>query len=375
MSSTTPLPVTPPRAHRRGSEVRDLEAGVAAEANPNRGPAINATPVATALSATETNPFLQSGVRDRILMLSSRRPKNQAKERRDRVETALEPLCDTAPFVLMCTGDPESAVVVPVAIGENADAVDQWTAIQNTSRKYVSRWRSWVSPARLELVTIRIVGPHETRAKAFQGIFEPADVAARLSLLRKEASELRSYITGPTELDEDFETRCWHDTSSDRVNHSHFCDDAVDIVEGDDWYCKVQYQRDRLEEISKLELIPTWPMFLAEPSLAWGNDLLLEDWIYHSTTTIIPSRKRKVIHSVAQIEFTGFRLSEWPYGRQNVVPRPSVVGGIVTFCVIIFVARVIHGDWGVAYTAGAFFVALAGVFSTWVAGQSSNPDR
>ncbi|WDK12616.1 hypothetical protein CGRA01v4_03896 [Colletotrichum graminicola] len=259
------------------------------------------------------------------------------------------------PFILMCTGDPEKAVVVPVAIGENADAVDQWKAIQNTSRKSGSSAR------------MNLVRKHSGEYSS------PSTLRLACRCFRKEASEDQSYITEPIESDERFQTRCWHDTSSDRVEHSGFCGDPYRF-ECIDLNCYVQDQRDRLEEISKLELMPTWPMFLAEPSLAWGNGILLEKWLHHSKTIAL-WQDRKAIHSVAQIEFTGFRLSEWPYGRQNVVPRPSVVGGIVTFCGIIFVARVIHGDWGVAYTAGAFFVALAGVFSTWAAGQSSNPDR
>ncbi|EFQ34280.1 uncharacterized protein GLRG_09424 [Colletotrichum graminicola M1.001] len=68
------------------------------ESNPVRGRAVDAILGATALSATETNPFLQSGIRIRNPVLSSLRPKNQAKERRDRVETALEPLFDAAPL-------------------------------------------------------------------------------------------------------------------------------------------------------------------------------------------------------------------------------------------------------------------------------------
>ncbi|KAK1961142.1 hypothetical protein LY78DRAFT_685091 [Colletotrichum sublineola] len=213
------------RSETCGGHGSDADGDIATPSVPNPGwrLAMDSILGATAPSATEKSPVFQSGVRDRkpfktLKVNSSPLSLNQAKERRDRVEAALEPLCDTGPFVLLCTGDPGSAVVVPVAVGENADAVDQWTAIQNASLKHASRWRSWAGLARLELVT-----------------------------------------SGPTE--------------------------------------------DR----------------------------------------------------------TGF-------------PAPFVIGGMVTFCGTIFVMRVIHGDWGIAYTAGAFFVALAGVLSTWVAGKPINPD-
>ncbi|KAK1995370.1 hypothetical protein LX36DRAFT_751159 [Colletotrichum falcatum] len=331
-----------------------------------------ATPLgASPPSESGKKPFLSTIRKRKAFRAPPLRPStNPAEERRGRVEAALGPLFDAGPFVLVCTGDPESAVVVPVAVGENADAVDQWTAIRDASRAHVSRWRSWVAPARLELVTIRIVGPDKSREKAFRGTFEPVDVAARLSLLREQASQCERYITEPVECAGSFELRCYHDTSKDFVMHGDFCGDPEIYV---DLSYEVRDQRERLEEISKLELVPTWPLFLADPSLAWGNDPLIENWIYHSKS-IMPSPHGKVIHSAAQIEFTGFRLSEWPY-RQDRAPRPLVVGGMVTFCGIIIVTRVVYGDWGVAYTAGAFFVALAELLSTWVAGQQSNPGR
>ncbi|GKT79903.1 LOW QUALITY PROTEIN: hypothetical protein ColTof4_12326 [Colletotrichum tofieldiae] len=104
-------------------------------------------------SATEQNPFLQLGFRNRIAsnFLSS---SDDVKDRRDRVESTLEPLFDVAPFVLMCTGESDNAVIMPVALGENADPVDQWTAIQRAAWKCRSRWRSLVGPARLELVKV-----------------------------------------------------------------------------------------------------------------------------------------------------------------------------------------------------------------------------
>ncbi|KAK2010470.1 hypothetical protein LZ32DRAFT_660451 [Colletotrichum eremochloae] len=360
-----------------GGHGSDADGDIATPSVPNPGwrLAIDSILGATAPSATEKSPVFQSGVRDRkpfktLKVNSSPLSLNQAKERRDQVEAALEPLYDTGPFVLLCTGDSGSAFVLPVAVGENADAVGQWTAIRNASLKHSSRWRSWAGLARLELVTVRIVGPHRSRAKAYRGVFEPVDVAARLSLLRKGVKECELYTTEPPEWDWCTQTRCYHDTSSDRVIHEENCS-FWDFC-SEDQSCDVEDQQKRLEEISKLELIPTWPMFIADPSLAWGNDPLRDDWIYHSKN-IMP--RGKVIHSMAQIEFTGFRLSEWPYGRQNRVPGPFVIGGMVTFCGTIFVMRVIYGDWGIAYTAGAFFVALAGVLSTWVAGKPMNPDR
>ncbi|KAK1981892.1 hypothetical protein LZ30DRAFT_66918 [Colletotrichum cereale] len=130
------------------------------EANLVRRLAADSVPDVASSSVTEESPLSRPKARKRY---RSHLSTNQAKERRGRVETALKPLCDMAPFVLMCAGDPERAVVVPVAVGENADAVDQWTAIRKTSRSYLSRWRSWLGPARLELVHVSADGQASAR--------------------------------------------------------------------------------------------------------------------------------------------------------------------------------------------------------------------
>ncbi|GJC90774.1 hypothetical protein ColLi_13612 [Colletotrichum liriopes] len=206
----------------------------------------------------------------------------------------LEPLFDVAPFVLMCTGESDNAVIMPAALGENADPVDQWTAIQRAAWKCRSRWRSPVGPARLELVKIRVVGQHHSRRDTFRGFFEPVDVAARLSLLRENASVPRLYTTeSPGDFDH-AQLHCYHDMRRDRVIHSVICGDPDIWGHENELACNEQDQWERLREISKLELISTWPMLLADPSLARGNDLLLEEWIYYSTQLLGAGKHFKV---------------------------------------------------------------------------------
>lgn len=76
-----------------------------------------------------------------------------------------------------------------------------------------------------------------------------------------------------------------------------------------------------------------------------------------------------VIRSVAQIEFTGFRVLERP--NVNMGFRILLAVSATAFCIMILAARIIHGDWATAYTAGASFVALAGVLSTWIAWETT----
>ncbi|TID00213.1 hypothetical protein CH35J_006187 [Colletotrichum higginsianum] len=87
---------------------------------------------------------------------------------------------------------------------------------------------------------------------------------------------------------------------------------------------------------------------------------------------VMPPRETTHLHSVAQIEFVGFHVAQrpgesWAGGGRGAL----IVGSAMGFIGILVALRVLHGDWGVAYTAGAFFVALAGVLSTWIAWRAS----
>ncbi|KAK1726658.1 uncharacterized protein BDZ83DRAFT_650343 [Colletotrichum acutatum] len=114
----------------------------------------------------------------------------------------------------------------------------------------------------------------------------------------------------------------------------------------------------------------TWNMLLAYPELAVGNDMLYDKWIY-SSKDIIPPVEAAVIRAVAEIEFVGFRIVEWPYASFSTPSVILLVGSTVVFGLFVIVSQAIYRDWGVAYTAGAFYVALAGVLTTWIAWTST----
>lgn len=64
------------------------------------------------------------------------------------------------------------------------------------------------------------------------------------------------------------------------------------------------------------------------------------------------------------MKFTGFRVV-WPEEEPQFIFAMKCCGGIVLACLGILGARIAYGDWGIAYTAGAFFVALIGVALIW----------
>lgn len=64
------------------------------------------------------------------------------------------------------------------------------------------------------------------------------------------------------------------------------------------------------------------------------------------------------------MKFTGFRVV-WPEEEPEFIFAVRCCGVVLLPCLGILGARMAYGDWGIAYTAGAFFVALIGIALIW----------
>ncbi|KAK6218943.1 hypothetical protein QIS74_06152 [Colletotrichum tabaci] len=286
----------------------------------------------------------------------------------------LEPLFAAAPCLLLCTGSPDDATITAVPVGDDADPVAHWRALQGAVQRGRSFWtgRTW---PRLTMVTpleLRIVSRHPLVQDTFCGQFQPVDVRAKIEQLRPNASELGfDHMRASNPDRSDF--CCRYNAVTDTFEHGldvcrRYKDDASLSDEGEELgYCGIPEHVDRLSEIKRLELVSVWPKLLENPSLAEVNDVIHEGWIY-SSKDVMPPRETTHLHSVAQIEFVGFHVAQRPGESWAGGGRVAlIVGSAMGFIGILVALRVLHGDWGVAYTAGAFFVALAGVLSTWIA--------
>lgn len=64
------------------------------------------------------------------------------------------------------------------------------------------------------------------------------------------------------------------------------------------------------------------------------------------------------------MKFTGFRVV-CPEEEPGFIFAVRCCEGVLLACLGILGARIAYGDWGIAYTAGAFFVALIGIVMIW----------
>ncbi|KAK1637613.1 hypothetical protein BDP81DRAFT_517012 [Colletotrichum phormii] len=330
------------------------------------------TPIAVPSSVIEG----LAGVKKRAGQLNITRkvpsPPHPVVQRRNEINEVLEPLFSNAPFILICEGNEQDALISPVRLPDALDSVSLWATLSGVARQRAWRWKRLLGPERLELVNLRIIGRHARTLGAFRGQFQIVNIAKRIEELQQIISKYEYYMNEPSNPDAS-EYCCYHDLELDMVMHGY---EVCYWARGDDYTvpkhscCDVQTHVDRLTELSKLKMASAWHMILAYPELAAGNDVLYDKWIY-SSKDIIPPMKSALFRAVADIEFIGFRIVEWPYISFSTPSMTITVGSTVVFGLFVIVSQAIYRDWGVAYTAGAFFVALAGVLTTWIAWTST----
>ncbi|KAK1673394.1 hypothetical protein BDP55DRAFT_717261 [Colletotrichum godetiae] len=299
-------------------------------------------------------------------------PPRPVVQRRNEINEVLKPLFSSAPFILICEGNEQDALISPVRLPNELDLVSLWATLSGVARQRAWGWKRLLGPERLELVNLRIVDRHARRPGAFRGQFQIVNIAKRIEELEQIISKYDYYMTEPSNPDAS-EYCCYHDLELDSVMHGpKICEGEC----GDDYTgpkhscCDIQTHVDRLTELSKLKMASAWHMILAYPELAAGNDLLYDKWIY-SSKDVIPPMKSALFWAVAEIEFIGFRIVEWPYISLSTLSMTVTVGSTVVFGLFAILSQAIYRDWGVAYTAGASFVALAGVLTTWIAWTST----
>ncbi|KAF5505860.1 hypothetical protein CGCS363_v005481 [Colletotrichum siamense] len=161
--------------------------------------------------------------------------------------------------------------------------------------------------------------------------------------------------------------QCWHGVGCD----GFWGDENADYYEysGCSYarYCGMEEQMRRLEEISKLEAAALWSATLENPILAAGNSLFPAGLVKSPKAfyeDLHRARGTGHVRGLAHMKFTGFRVV-WPEEEPEFIFAMRCCGGIVLLCLGILGARIAYEDWGIAYTAGAFFVALIGIVLIW----------
>ncbi|KAF6826245.1 hypothetical protein CPLU01_09784 [Colletotrichum plurivorum] len=195
----------------------------------------------------------------------------------------------------------------------------------------------------------------------------PADVKGTIARLRAEAE---SYGDVPRHgPDEDDESHCYYDPAAAKVQHRPCClwwDPDLDCADRSS--CGIEEQLHRLGQIERLEAAPLWSMALEHPRLAAGSSLLARDAVYSSWAfhyDLQRHRKRGYGDGVAEMEFRGYRVV-WPEDGAEIAAAARCCAAAAGLLAVVLGARAVHGEWGTAYAAGAFYVALAGVVSTWI---------
>ncbi|KAF4873975.1 hypothetical protein CGCSCA1_v006985 [Colletotrichum siamense] len=227
---------------------------------------------------------------------------------------------------------------------------------------------------------IRILALHPTRSGDLCGLYDVVDLETRIRELRDQVSDSDA-IASKLDYDEygdDFIDigRCWFDADKWQCVHGEGCngfwgDENADYYEyfGCSFarHCGLEQQMGRLEDISKLEAATLWSATLENPILAAGNSLFPSGLVKSPKAFYEDLRRAREtghVRGLAHMKFTGFRVV-WPEEEPGFIFAMRCCEVVVLACLGILGARIAYGDWGIAYTAGAFFVALVGIVMIW----------
>lgn len=142
------LPLVEHRPYSVGSAPRPIE--------PRRPPIETSNhPPKTTETPTGTTPITckkRAGKRNLKRMAS---PPNPVNQRREEIRGILKPLFSNAPFILICEGKEQDAVISAVRLSDALDPVSLWTRLSEAVWQCTRRWKRLLGPVRLELVNVR----------------------------------------------------------------------------------------------------------------------------------------------------------------------------------------------------------------------------
>lgn len=110
-------------------------------------------PVTLSSSATET-PITCKKRAGRRIVRGKASPPNPVVERRDEICDVLKPLPSTAPFILLCQGKEQDAVISAINLPDGLDPTTVWAKLSVVARQCTRRWKRLLGPVRLELVNV-----------------------------------------------------------------------------------------------------------------------------------------------------------------------------------------------------------------------------
>ncbi|KAH7371169.1 hypothetical protein BKA66DRAFT_470322 [Pyrenochaeta sp. MPI-SDFR-AT-0127] len=300
----------------------------------------------------------------------------QAKheKRQKEVLEVLEPMLagenPDSTSLLLCWGTPDVCEIHPVKISLSADEVDSWHKIQ---REYYARRGAWKKC--IPFYCVKKVSVVEVSGMdSVDWAVSDTNAHTKISIAgRNSGHRLKDTFIGSC-VNEDLPARkkTLEQMLTDYEPKDFPCPyypslgSTVCFPECESWHadgfeCPEARINSVERELLRLNMRRYLTLAFSTPTIATANDLL-DDNLLISERDILSETSSWHCPSVGELKFKGLLIEEgWSLPTQHIV----LLVATMVFFLIVLGARLLFDDWGVAWTVGCFFVALAALPKLW----------
>ncbi|KAL3456035.1 hypothetical protein BJX64DRAFT_271353 [Aspergillus heterothallicus] len=253
-----------------------------------------------------------------------------------------------------------SCQITPVHLKDDDNEVSVWNELRREWHSRNGKWRQYLpfygGPG-VDVVKVSIAGRplrnNKTKAEEphFIGICSSRDLVA-------ERKRLQTVIQGY----EPQEYPCPYNAATGKTECYTNCisNHAGDVR------CPEGVLHEAERSLVRLVTQPFLRLAFLDPNTTKGNELLKSEGIILCERDLLSALDSWHVPDLRELQFSAIRIEE----RWRFSPRLVSASVLLVLLVIIISSRLVYGDWGIAYSAGNFFVALGAV--PWIIGGQAH---
>ncbi|KFY29419.1 hypothetical protein V493_02375 [Pseudogymnoascus sp. VKM F-4281 (FW-2241)] len=288
---------------------------------------------------------------------------------------------DDSGCVLLCWGSSYSCRMLAVNhIGSSIDQELFWNKLQTAWYDTRGEWRQkmpWYRIRNVKQVEIRLVGPDPNAKDLFYGVYQPADkfletkkqrlqesVSTFSETLEPEQDDYNDYVDYDDYYENDL---CWYDSMKGSTVHVPWNCAAWNCAAWEEFpvsTCPVEDFHENQKRLMRLKMEPLRTLLFQNPNMAVYNELDNAELV-HSSKSIRDQYQGQHCPSLGQLVFRGLHIEDgWTFDAT--IPAIFMPLAAVVSILIVLIAWLVYGDWGVAWNVGACFIPLLTGLGSWL---------
>ncbi|KAH7323088.1 hypothetical protein B0I35DRAFT_427074 [Stachybotrys elegans] len=256
--------------------------------------------------------------------------------------------------VLICVGKGERCQIYPVYINVSNEKL-AWEQIRDKWHSVAGWWWKFLSPLaaveNVSLVKVSIACRLPQRKEAcsvFMGTYSKCD---------SEQELLEQKISTYEKAQED---SCTYNPSTNSTDHSWECEILNEFTSVK---CTVDALCHAKRDLIRLSLLLRFfSLAISQPEIGTANNLLSRSHVFMSHRDVLAKLDTWHCPDVGELPFNGLSVDVSWTPHLHYILIPSIVSLLM---LLVLGARLVYGDWDIAWAVGSFLIALISFFVVW----------